>query len=199
MLGLTLLVFRLLKARGGYEVEEPLSWILALLALIFAFNGLDILDPGKLLSPTLIGIIVGFVAHELAHRGVARMYGMSAHFIAFIPGLLVTFVSGFLPIKILAPGYVRTVPVYGFWHVKGILYSVAAGPLTNIIISVLSLTASNIVGYRALLEPIAFVNAWLAFFNLLPIPPLDGSKILASNTLIWLILFVSSIVLLVLA
>jgi Zn-dependent protease len=187
----------LLRVRGSYEVEEPLSWALALIALIFAFKGFDILNPAKLASPTLIGIVVGFIAHELAHRGVARMYGMSAHFVAFIPGLLVTFLSGFLPIVIIAPGYVRVVPLYGFWHGRGLLYSVAAGPLTNIIISIVSLVALNIIGYRYFFEPVAFVNAWIAFFNLLPIPPLDGSKIFASNTLIWLVLLISSIALLI--
>lgn len=186
------------RVRGGYEVEEPLSWVFALLALIFAFIGLDVLNPSRLLSPILVGVVVGFVAHELAHRGVARMYGMSAHFVAFIPGLLLTFISGFLPIKIIAPGYVRTIPLYGFWHYRGLLYSVAAGPLTNIAISFGSLIAVSLVGYRSFLEPVAFVNAWIAFFNLLPVPPLDGSKVFALNKILWLTLMVSSVVLLAL-
>jgi Zn-dependent protease len=184
------------RIRDSYEVEEPFSWVFALLALIFAFKGLDVFNPSKLVSPILVGVVIGFVAHELAHRGVARMYGMSAHFVAFIPGLLLTFLSGFLPVKIIAPGYVRAVPLYGFWHYRGFLYSVAAGPLTNIIISIASLATISLVGYRAFLEPVAFVNAWLAFFNLLPIPPLDGSKVFALNKILWLALIASSIVLL---
>ena len=30
-----------------------------------------------------------------------------------------------------------------------------------------------------------FVNLWLAIFNMLPIPPLDGSKVLSWNKVIW--------------
>jgi Zn-dependent protease len=32
----------------------------------------------------------------------------------------------------------------------------------------------------------AYINAWLAFFNLLPIPPLDGSKMIRTNPALWL-------------
>jgi len=184
-----------LWSRRGYEVEEPLSWILALAALIFAFEGLRALNLSHLLSPTVVGVVIGFVFHELAHRSVARMYGMSASFIAFVPGLLLTFISGFLPIKIIAPGYVKIASLYVFPSSRGVLYSVAAGPLTNIVISVASLTLEHIIGYSWLLNPIAFVNAWIAFFNLLPIPPLDGSKIFALDRLLWIILFVASLAL----
>jgi Zn-dependent protease len=30
------------------------------------------------------------------------------------------------------------------------------------------------------------VNIWLGLFNLLPIPPLDGSKIFAWNFIVWI-------------
>jgi Zn-dependent protease len=32
----------------------------------------------------------------------------------------------------------------------------------------------------------AYINAWLALFNLLPIPPLDGSKMIRTNPALWL-------------
>jgi Zn-dependent protease len=34
-----------------------------------------------------------------------------------------------------------------------------------------------------------FVNLWLAIFNMLPIPPLDGSKVFSWDKRIWTILF----------
>ena len=66
-----------------------------------------------------------------------------------------------------------------------------AGPLSNVLLSALALfgytVSSFFAVYReiALLEPLAdffyyvfYISAGLAVFNLLPIPPLDGSKVL---------------------
>ncbi|MEM3983774.1 MAG: hypothetical protein QW630_04545 [Sulfolobales archaeon] len=36
------------------------------------------------------------------------------------------------------------------------------------------------------------INAWIAFFNLLPLPPLDGSKIFRRSLIEWLVIFVTS-------
>ncbi|MCD6434530.1 MAG: site-2 protease family protein, partial [Candidatus Diapherotrites archaeon] len=33
----------------------------------------------------------------------------------------------------------------------------------------------------------AYINFFLAFFNLLPVPPLDGSKVIVWNKFVWLI------------
>ncbi|MDM7275972.1 MAG: metalloprotease [Thermoprotei archaeon] len=174
------------------EVEEPASWVLAIAVLAFALGGLKSLSPSFLLSPLFIGILTGFTAHELAHRGVARAYGMSASFVAFVPGLVITFLSGFLPVKFLAPGYVKTLAFYRY-NVKGILYSVAAGPLTNIVIASIAIALGHIYpGWSIFLGGIAWVNGWLAFFNLLPIPPLDGSKIFALNKPLWAALIIAA-------
>ncbi len=55
-----------------------------------------------------------------------------------------------------------------------------AGPLTNILIAILASLLLNLLGQTAiapLLYTTATLNLLLAIFNLLPIPPLDGSKV----------------------
>lgn len=175
------------------EIEEPLSWPLAIAALSFAFGKLGVLSPEFFASPKFIGILLGFVVHELAHRGVARMYGLTASFVAYVPGLLLTFLSGFLPFALIAPGYVR---VLGWGESRGFLYSVMAGPLTNIAIAAGALLLSPWSGFML---PIAFINSWLALFNLLPVPPLDGSKIIKGSPLIWIAMMLASAILLFLS
>src|SRR5690606_33203626 len=60
-----------------------------------------------------------------------------------------------------------------------------AGPASNLAIAAvmvvpLRLTNSELIGFSGLLaSQIIFINLLLAAFNLIPIPPLDGSKILA--------------------
>ena len=69
----------------------------------------------------------------------------------------------------------------------------AAGPLANIAVAVVfalifrflpsladGSSGSFIPNFMAITSAIAFLNLMLAFFNLIPIPPLDGSKMLFS-------------------
>jgi Zn-dependent protease len=64
-----------------------------------------------------------------------------------------------------------------------------AGPLTNIILAYLFLFFN--------FDFLKTVNAWIAFFNLLPIPPLDGSKVLHWKFGGWAFFFVLAIILLI--
>lgn len=78
---------------------------------------------------------------------------------------------------------------------KGIVLTSLAGPLTNILLAFLSMVILKLLGlipihsdvlylvlsYVAVLfQSMVSVNLMLAIFNLLPIPPLDGSKIFFS-------------------
>ncbi len=176
----------------GLEIREPASFPIALAAITLAIGGGSVLDPRFYQSGYFAGILAGFILHELAHRQVARRYGMLAEFVAYGPGLLVTIASSILPIIILAPGYVRTYTYYGSY--RGVLESVAAGPLVNI-----ALAIAGIIGYNATgsswMWAFAWVNALIAVFNLLPVPPLDGEKILRASVRVWAVMFFLSAVL----
>ncbi|MEM0340535.1 MAG: hypothetical protein QXN05_03155 [Acidilobaceae archaeon] len=171
------------------EIREPTSWIAGILAILIAFLGPSVLSPWSLLEPhklgIVIGVLLGFIVHEFMHRNVARLYGLSSEFVAHIPGLVITAVSALLPIRILTPGYVR---VYGHSSRKGYAFSIAAGPLSNIIIALLGVLVSQSLNYplRVIAIEVAEVNLWLAFFNLLPIPPLDGYKLASLDLRLWL-------------
>lgn len=92
-------------------------------------------------------------------------------------------------------GYAKPVPVDArrFRHPKrDMALTAAAGPLSNILMSTLLLAVFKMFFYTGLsnirtvaiflsiLEIIIIVNLGLAVFNLLPIPPLDGSKLLGA-------------------
>jgi len=186
---------------GDVEIYEPYSWLLGLAAVAVAWGGVwSVLDPAFYVSPDFIAILLGFTLHELAHKYVARRYGMEAEFVAYGPGLLITFLSGLIPgIIIIAPGYVRTLVYYGAPR-RGLLYSVASGPATNIALALAALVAAPMLPgvAKAYAYAIIDVNSWLAFFNLLPVPPLDGSKILRESVGLWAVMIVASVALMVL-
>ena len=75
-----------------------------------------------------------------------------------------------------------------------------AGPLTNLVVS-LAFTGGWLALVGAVSGDLAFyaggilfftgyINSFLGVFNMLPIPPLDGSKVLAWNIGIWAIAIV---------
>ncbi|MFA5393021.1 MAG: site-2 protease family protein [Candidatus Ratteibacteria bacterium] len=100
-----------------------------------------------------------------------------------IPGLLLL---ANVPIII---GWAKPVPInpYRFRDFRrGMIEVGVSGPLSNILLALifaflLRITGANsIPGVGYLLYFGVFVNFLLAFFNLIPIPPLDGSRILGS-------------------
>jgi Zn-dependent protease len=88
-------------------------------------------------------------------------------------------------------GWAKPVP-YNPYNLKnrrqGEFLIAAAGPLSNLLIATVfgtiirfSVTAANIAGpFMTIVSYIVIVNIVLAIFNLIPLPPLDGSKLLFS-------------------
>ena len=181
------------------EVGEPASWILAVAAMIVAVGKVwNLVNPRFYTGPYFTGILLGFFVHEVSHRGIARWYGLYSEFRATITGLLVTVATGFIPgIVILAPGYVA-VYSWGGGGRRGWIRSVEAGPASNIILALALLASSLVLGGWAgyYLRVMASINAWIAFFNLLPVPPLDGAKIARADPGIWGLLLAVSLALL---
>ena len=146
------------------------------------------------LGVALVGIGTGFLFHELAHKGVAQRYGYRAEFRMWKLGLIIAVASAVISFGrflFFAPGAVYTSahkqPDPGE---EGRIS--AAGPVANIVLAGLFFllaagTANsdiwNLVGKFGFQ-----VNLWLAAFNLIPFPPLDGVKILRWNKLAWFVM-----------
>ena len=101
---------------------------------------------------------------------------------------------GVLAFIIIRIGWAKPVPVdprYFKEPRQGMLLVSLAGPGANVFLAVVSAFLFKVllllppipaaVGYpvAAMLKASVWINIMLALFNLLPIPPLDGSKILA--------------------
>lgn len=142
---------------------------------------------------TLLVVLMAITFHETAHGYIAYRLGdptaknqgrLTLNPIAHLDpiGALMMFVFGF--------GWAKPVPVNPFYfegdRTKGMMLVSVAGPLTNLIISFAAyfiyVAGSGFAGIPFLsifLSTTVTLNIYLAVFNLIPIPPLDGSKILA--------------------
>ncbi|MDD5502029.1 MAG: site-2 protease family protein [Candidatus Thermoplasmatota archaeon] len=132
-------------------------------------------------------VLTGFMLHEMAHKFTAMHYGMWSEFRASASGLIMTLVLALIAgIVFAAPGAVM---IFGRPNKKENGVISAAGPLTNLVIAGLAMLPFLFFGASAMpefLKILALINGILAAFNLLPIPPLDGSKILKWNVGIYL-------------
>ena len=149
----------------------------------------------------LVALIMSIVLHEMAHGYAANYLGdptarlqgrLSPNPLVHIdplgsvilPALLFLSNAGFLF------GWAKPVP-YNPYNLSDQRYGeakvAAAGPAMNIALALIfaillrfSEPLALNAAFQSLAAYIIFINILLAFFNMLPIPPLDGSKILGA-------------------
>jgi Zn-dependent protease len=142
---------------------------------------------------------IGFLLHELMHKYVAQNYGFYAEFRAFRGMLWLALLLSFFGFIFAAPG-----AVFIFGNVsreKNGKISIA-GPLANIILSALFLflilvfsADVGLLGY--FLKYGLSINAFLALFNLIPVMPFDGAKVLHWNKAAYIFSVVIALALLI--
>jgi Zn-dependent protease len=143
--------------------------------------------------------LLALTIHEFAHAWVANRLGdptarlqsrLTLNPVAHLDPI------GTLAIILIGFGWARPVPVdfrYLGHPRRDMMLIAAAGPLSNILLAASSAYAYTAIPWatlgrewswlampiHAMLRAGVLVNVLLAVFNLLPIPPLDGSRVLA--------------------
>ncbi len=120
------------------------------------------------------------ILHEMGHKFIAVLFGISATFKAWYFGLVLGILLSIIrsPLIILAPGYVE---IGGGTNVQQATIAFA-GPFINLVLFLVAkyvldhkkrFTRTQAIGWYFTKQ----INLFLLIFNLLPIPPLDGSKV----------------------
>ena len=183
-----------------------ISFFVISLAFTILYSRSDLSDFStivKLLPMVMVGVGLGFILHELAHKVIAMRYGYWAEFKTWTPGLFFALISPFLGFIFAAPGAVYIYGDYMSDKENGIIS--LFGPLTNIILAfiffllyfvTLTSTVLGIIQSKWIIEVLITtfilgfsINSFLALFNLLPVSILDGAKIFRWDPLIWLAIF----------
>jgi Zn-dependent protease len=144
---------------------------------------------------TLVAFVLGITVHEFSHAWSALMLGddtaqrqgrVTLNPLSHLDplgsiGILFLVVGGF------GIGWGRPVPISPSrlrGHQRGMGVTAIAGPISNVVLAavfVIPLRFGNVAEGSApyvFMRQIVLVNLLLAAFNMIPIPPLDGSKIL---------------------
>jgi Zn-dependent protease len=147
----------------------------------------------------IVALILSVVIHEMAHGHAANLLGdptarlqgrLSPNPLVHIDPLMSVIIPGLLVLtnSPILFGAAKPVPYnpYNFRNQKwGEAIVAVAGPLSNLAIAIVFsvlVWAAEPLGLTQTFVDLAVqiigLNIFLAFFNLVPIPPLDGSKIL---------------------
>jgi Zn-dependent protease len=153
-------------------------------------------DDPQLFFAFVIAVIVGITFHEFSHAAVATIQGdttarsqgrLTLNPVSHLDplGSIALVVAGF--------GWGRPVP-FSPMHLRNRRWGAAlvglAGPAANFVLALAAVVALRLLyagsfdGFQVdfrlrLLEMLVLLNVVLGVFNLLPIPPLDGSRLLS--------------------
>lgn len=139
---------------------------------------------------------VSFLIHEIAHKVMAQQAGMWAEFRLTTWGAVLTLVSVFLPFKMIAPGAMMIGGQSP--SAKDMVKISVAGVITNMIFAAAFLGLAfglPINDYTGVLFFAAYINSFMAVFNLIPFEVLDGYKLFLLNKKVWMTAFIPSVIL----
>ncbi len=157
------------------------------------------LNPGYIII--ILAVVVGSVIlHELAHGLVAYWLGdrtaKDAGRLTFNP---LKHIDPYMSILVPVVLYILKAPVFGGakpvpvnyynlkWREWGMALVALAGPMTNFLIAFLSFLIGHFTGWiygtggeivNFIFTELVLINLGFMLFNLIPIPPLDGSRVL---------------------
>jgi Zn-dependent protease/CBS domain-containing protein len=165
----------------GFAIRVDPSWLILAVLLTWSYGGqaFPALHPGlpprtywAMGAAMTLGLFASIVLHELAHALVARHYGME------MKGITLFIFGGVAEMTDEPPS------------AEAEFMMAVAGPAASVLIAgslVLLYLAGGIshwpLAVTAVLQQLAFVNAMLVAFNVVPAFPLDGGRVL--RAILW--------------
>lgn len=178
MFGKGVKLFKLL----GFEVKVDFSWVIIALLIAWSLStGLFPYQVKDLSAGTYwlmgivgaVGLFISIIAHEFSHSLVARKNGIQ------MKGITLFIFGGVAEMGDEPP------------DARSEFLMAGVGPLSSLIIAGLFYAAYRLGGgglpvpVKAVVGYLAYINAILAGFNLVPAFPLDGGRMLRSGLWAW--------------
>ncbi len=176
MFGRSITLFKLF----GFAVRIDLSWVFIAVMIVWSLSAGLFPDRHPHLSSAVylamgvagaLGLFLSIVFHELSHSLVARRFGIE------ISGITLFIFGGVAEMKSEPPSP------------RAELFMAGAGPLSSLVLAGVAMGLSRALVGRVgipvlgVLQYLAWINAVLAAFNLVPAFPLDGGRVL--RAILW--------------
>lgn len=156
----------------------------------YGFHVTSIAFAGFVLGESFLASFTAFFLHELAHRQVGRRLGYYTRFKLWPFGIILAFITSFLGFLFGAMGAVN---IYNARDHPSMGRIAAAGPATNLGLGLIFFSVGFGLSFNPSIADIAFsvstLNFYLGAFNMIPLGPLDGQKVLAWSLRNYVILF----------
>jgi hypothetical protein len=135
---------------------------------------------------SILLVALAFLVHEVAHRSVSTWLGYRSQYKAWITGLVIGLVIAFVSngsLLFLAPGILVITHLeihrlgkgyYALSH-KHLGWIAMSGPIANMLFAVILKTLYSTLGIP-ILQKAMLINIWIALYDMLPIPPYNGSR-----------------------
>ena len=181
------------------DVKETIDLLASLVVLTVAF-AYPSTEP-TILAAIALSVGSGFILHELGHKFTAQRFGYIAVYKASPMGLvLAIFLKIITGVVFAAPGAVMIQKRRSYYNTDDERYYdmltqsretwkiALAGPLVNVALAVVFI-GIMFFSKSVLMQTIglygAYVNVFLAGFNMIPFGPLDGAKVFKHNPAMW--------------
>lgn len=170
-----------------------IAYAVLTLDFVLLFRYVTVVPLLTLVAVAAVAALTGFVCHEMAHKISAQRRGYWAEFRLSPIGLILSVITALFGFLFAAPGATMIGGMAGGreWGLTSL-----AGPATNfgfalafLAGSLLAATTSVSAVFAFPLLFLAYINAWFAAFNMIPLGPLDGAKVFRWSKGVWLATF----------
>lgn len=169
---------------------------IALLTLIFAYDYQKPINTGSYIMQAFLAVTVALLVNKISHKLVAKKFGAAAYLRLWTPGIVFGILLMLAGFKFPLVSFMLIHPfAFGRWGFKSRRFSMTeeglnglAGPCANILLAIALRTFPD-----PMLSYMSFVSAYFAIFNLLPLKPMDGYKLLFWKPWVWLFLVIVNV------